>query len=35
MYVNPFWLGAACTLLAEFGLLLLYVVIYFIRNRKK
>lgn len=35
MYVNPFWLGAACTLLAEFGLFLLYAVIEILRKRKK
>lgn len=33
MYVNPFWLGVLCTVVAEFLLLIGWVIIGFIKNK--
>ena len=35
MYINPFWLGVAATILAEVGALLLYAIVAEMRKRKQ
>ena len=35
MYVNPFWAGVVCTLLAEFGALFAAALLYSGKGKKK
>lgn len=35
MYVNPFWFGVACTIMVEFGLLLVGVAVTYHKAKRK
>lgn len=35
MYINGFWIGMAATLLMEFAAIVIFVVAYVIRSRRK